>query len=141
MIKKSVTYTDYNDIERTEDHYFNLTKAEVMEMELGTTGGMAEMIQRIVAAQDTPAIVKIFKDLVLKAYGQKSPDGKYFMKEDENGRPLSNMFKQSEAYSIIYMELATDADKAAEFVNGIMPKDIQKALAEQNAVDTKKKAK
>lgn len=135
MIKKSVTYTDYNDIERTEEHYFNLTKAEVMEMELGTTGGMAEMIQRIVAAQDTPAIVKIFKDLVLKAYGQKSPDGKYFLKEDENSRPLANMFKQTEAYSVIYMELATDADKAAEFVNGIMPKDIQKALAEQKTTN------
>lgn len=120
MLKKTITYTDFNGNERTEDFYFNLTKAEVMEMEMSTTGGMAEMIQRIVAAQDAPAIIKIFKDLVLKAYGQKSPDGKRFVKNDE----LREEFAQTEAYSQLFMELATDADAAAKFVNGIMPADI-----------------
>ena len=117
MIKKTITYTDYNGVERTEDFYFNLSRAEVAEMEMSTTGGLAEMINRVVAAQDMPAIVKIFKDLVLKAYGEKSADGKRFVKSDE----LSTAFAQTEAYSQLFMELATDADAAAKFVNGIVP--------------------
>lgn len=129
MLKKAITYTDYNGNERTEDFYFNLTKAELMEMELGTSGGMAEAIQRIVSAQDAPAIIKIFKDIVLKAYGVKSPDGKKFLKKDANGRPLSEEFEQTEAYSVLFMELATDADMAAKFINGIMPADIVKQAA------------
>lgn len=117
MLKKTFTYTDYNGVERTEDHYFNLSKAELMEMELSTTGGLAEMINKIVAAQDAPAIVKVFKDLVLKAYGQKSADGRRFIKSKE----LADEFSQTEAYSQLFMELATDADAAAKFVNGIVP--------------------
>lgn len=120
MLKKKITYTDYNGQERTEDFYFNLSKAEIMEMELGTTGGFAEMLQRIVAAQDGPTIVKIFKDLVLKAYGEKTPDGKRFVKSEE----LSNAFAQTEAYSNLFMELATDSKAAADFVNGIIPADL-----------------
>lgn len=128
MLKKTVTYTDYNGSERTEDFYFNLTKAEIMEMELSTSGGLAEMIQRIVKAQDAPAIIKIFKELVLKAYGEKSPDGKRFIKSEE----ISTAFSQTEAYSQIFMELATDSDAAAAFVNGIVP-DVDKQKAAQMA--------
>ena len=117
MLKKTITYNDYNGVERTEDFYFNLTKAELMEMEIGTTGGMADMIKRIVDAKDAPAIIKIFKELVLKAYGEKSADGKRFVKSEE----ISNGFAQTEAYSQLFMELATDADAAAAFVNGIIP--------------------
>lgn len=117
MLKKTITYTDYNGVERTEDKYFNLSTAEVMEMELSTAGGLAEMITHIVKEQDGAAIIKIFKDLILKAYGEKSPDGKRFIKSNE----LSTAFSQTEAYSVLFMELATDADKAAEFVNGIIP--------------------
>lgn len=117
MIKKTVTYTDYNGVERKEDFYFNLTRAEVTEMEMSTAGGMAEMIQKVVDAQDAPTIIKIFKDLVLKSYGEKSPDGKRFIKSDE----IATAFSQTEAYSQIFMELATDADAAAKFVNGIIP--------------------
>ena len=131
MLKKTITYVDYNGAERTEDFYFNLSKAEVMEMELSTTGGLAEMIQRIVAAKDAPAIIKIFKDLVLKAYGEKSPDGKRFMKVDSNGTPLYIAFSQTEAYSQLFMELATDADAAAAFVNGIIPADMAKQISAQ----------
>ena len=120
MIKEPITYTDYNGIERTEDFYFNLTKAEIMEMEMSTTGGLAEMIQRIVAAKDQPAIIKIFKDLILKAYGEKSADGKRFMKSEE----IRLGFEQTEAYSQLFMKLATDADAAAKFVNGIVPADM-----------------
>lgn len=125
MIKKTVTFTDYNGVERTEDFYFNLTKAEVTEMELSTTGGLAETIQKIVSAQDSPAIMKIFKDLVLKAYGEKSPDGRRFIKSDD----ISTAFSQTEAYSQIFMELATDADAAAKFVNGIVPADMAQKAA------------
>lgn len=120
MLKKTIKYTDYNENEREEDFFFNLSKAEIMEMEMSTTGGLSEMIQNIVKSQDAPAIIKIFKDLVLKAYGVKSPDGKQFIKSEE----LSKAFSQTEAYSILFMELATDADAAAAFVNGIVPKDV-----------------
>lgn len=120
MLKKTIAYTDYNGTERNEDFYFNLTKAEIMEMEMSTSGGLAESIQRIVAAQDAPAIIKIFKDLVLNAYGVKSPDGKRFIKNDT----IRDEFAQTEAYSILFMELATDADAAAKFVNGIVPADM-----------------
>lgn len=121
MLKKTVKYTDYNGVERTEDFYFNLTKAEIMEMEMGTAGGFAEMIQKVVAAQDAPTIIKVFKDLVLKAYGEKTPDGKRFVKSEE----ISTAFSQTEAYSQIFMELATDSKAAAAFVNGIVPADMQ----------------
>ena len=124
MLKKTITYTDYNGVERTEDFFFNLTKAEIMEMEMGTTGGMAEMIQRIVDAQDAPAIIKVFKELILKAYGEKSPDGKRFMKSEE----ISKGFESTEAYSILFMELATDSDAASKFMNGIIPADLAKEV-------------
>lgn len=121
MLKKTITYRDYNDVERTEDFYFNLTKAEIMEMELGTTGGFTEMIQKIIDTQDIPQIAKIFKELVLKAYGEKSPDGKRFIKNQE----LRDGFAQTEAYSDLFMELATNADAASTFVNGIIPDNIE----------------
>ena len=117
MIKKTITYTDYNGSERTEDFYFNLTKAEIMEMEMSTTGGLTEMIQKIVSTQDAPSIIKIFKEIVLKAYGEKSPDGRRFIKSDE----LSTAFSQTEAYSQLFTELATDADAASKFIKGIVP--------------------
>lgn len=120
MLKKTINYTDYNGMERKEDFYFNLNKAEVAEMELSTEGGLAEMIQKIVLSKDTPSIVKIFKDLILKAYGEKTPDGKRFVKSKE----LSDAFAQTEAYSELFMELATDAETASAFVNGIMPTDF-----------------
>jgi hypothetical protein len=124
MIKKTITYTDYNGTERKEDFYFNLTKAEVMEMEMSTKGGLAEMINRIIAAQDQPAIIKIFKDLIVKAYGVKSADGKRFMKSQE----IIDEFVQTEAFSQLFMELATDADAAGKFVNGIVPADMAQQM-------------
>ena len=122
MLKKTITYTDYNGTERTEDFYFNLSKAEAMEMEMGTSGGLTETIKKIVAAQDSPSIIKIFKDFILKAYGEKSLDGKRFIKSKE----ISEAFSQTEAYSQLFMELATNAEAAAEFVNGIVPQESKK---------------
>lgn len=127
MFKKTVTYTDYNGVERKEDFFFNLNKAELMEMEMGTTGGYAEMIQKIVDAKDAPSIIRIFKELVLKSYGVKSDDGKRFIKSQE----LSDAFSQTEAYSQIFMELATDDKAAAEFVNGVVPAELAKQVASQ----------
>lgn len=121
MKKETMTYTDYNGVERTEDFYFNLSKAELMEMEMSTTGGLAEMIQRIVAAQDAPSIMKVFKDLILTAYGEKSADGKRFIKIAPDGHRLADDFAQTEAYSQLFMKLATDPDEATAFINAIVP--------------------
>ena len=133
MLKKRITYTDYNGEERTEDFYFNLSKAEIMEMEMGVTGGLTELIKKVMATKDVPSVMKIFKDLILKAYGEKSADGKRFMKSEE----LSREFSQTEAYSILFMELATNADEAAKFVNGIIPADLAKQMP-ANAEDAAK---
>lgn len=127
MLKKSITYNDYNGVERTEDHYFNLSEAEIAKMELGTSGGFAETLQRIVAAQDVPALVDEFEKLVLKAYGIKSPDGKRFEKSEE----ISRAFSQTEAYSQLFMELITDAKKASDFINGIVPPRLVAEAAKQ----------
>lgn len=125
MLKKTVTYTDYNDVEVTENVYFNLNKAELSEMELTTPGGYSNMIRRIVAADDTPAIFRAFKELILKAYGEKSQDGRRFIKSPE----LAEAFSQTEAYSIIFMEITQDANKAAEFFNGLIPTDLNKTVS------------
>ena len=123
MLKKTITYVDYNGFERTEDFYFNLNKAELMEMEMSTTGGLAESIKKIVAAQDAPAIIKTFKEIILKSYGEKSADSKHFEKNEK----ISTAFSQTEAYSILFMELATNADEAAKFINGIIPVEAKQA--------------
>ena len=120
MLKKTITYTDYNGIERTEDFYFNLKKSEIMEMEMSTDGGLSEMIKKIVATKDIPSLMSIFKKFILKAYGEKSPDGKRFIKSKE----LSESFEQTEAYSELFMELATSDKAAAEFINGLVPPDV-----------------
>ena len=129
MLKKAITYVDYNGVERTENFYFNLTKAEVMEMEMGTEGGFTEMIEKIVAAKDAPSIIKVFKDLILKAYGEKSSDGKRFMKSED----ISTAFSQTEAYSQLFMELSTNDKAASDFVNGIMPADLVEQAQKSNA--------
>lgn len=139
MIVKTITYLDYNKVERTEDFYFNLTKAEVVEMEGTTSGGLSSMIDRLISAIEIPEIIRIFKELILKAYGEKSPDGKRFIKSDA----LSTAFSQTEAYSQLFMELATDANAASEFINGILPtpspeqqEEIQKVLEEKGMTGT-----
>lgn len=104
MLKLTRTYVDFNDLSRTEDFYFNLTQAEVTEMELSVDGGLVEMINRIVAAKDGKQIIALFKDIVLRAYGEKSPDGKRFIKTPE----IRDAFAQTQAYSDLFMELATD---------------------------------
>lgn len=121
MLKKTMTYVDYNGTKRTEDFYFNLTKAELMELELTTEGGLVERLQKIVDAKDAPEIIKQFKKIILMAYGKKSDDGKRFEKSEK----LSEEFAQTEAYSDLFMLLATNAEEAAKFVNAIVPQDSQ----------------
>lgn len=117
MLKKTIKYVDYDNNEREEDFYFNLTSAEITEMELSEKGGLVKTIHKIVAEKDGQRIVEIFKDLILRAYGEKSVDGKRFIKSKE----LSEAFEQTEAYSQLFMSLAQDAGAAADFVNGIIP--------------------
>ena len=124
MLKKTITFTDYNGETRTEDFYFNLSKAEISEMELEIPGGMEATLKKIIAAQDIPSLVKIFKDLIFRAYGEKSADGKYFLKKDKDGHRLADLFAQTEAYSELFMELASSADAASDFINGIFPADL-----------------
>ena len=132
MLKKIITYTAYNGVDRTEPFYFNLSKAELMEMELGVTGGMTEMLDKIIAAKDAPSLMKTFKEMIMKAYGVKSDDGKRLIKSEE----LSIAFTQTEAYSVLFMELITDDKAAADFVNGIIPNEIQAEVAAQTAQNT-----
>lgn len=130
MLKKTITYTDYNGTTRKEDFYFNLTQAEVTELEVSVEGGLVERINRIVAAQNGKVIIETFKDIILRAYGEKSPDGRRFIKNQE----VRDAFAQTEAYSNLFMELATDAKAASEFVNGIVPPKAEKAApADQSA--------
>lgn len=120
MLKKTIKFNDYNGQPREEDFYFNLTKAELMEMELGTTGGLSEIIKKIMMTQDTPSIVKLFKEMILKAYGVKSDDGRRFIKNDE----VRNDFAQTEAYSNLFMTLSTNDEEAIKFIKGIVPSDL-----------------
>lgn len=117
MLKKTITYRDFNDEERTEDFYFNLTEAELAEMELGTQGGFGNKLEQILKAKDTPTLASIFKDILLRSYGVKSDDGKRFIKDAE----LTKAFTQTNAYSDFYMELATDDQKAAAFIKAVLP--------------------
>ena len=129
MYNKTVTYKDYKGNTRTEDFYFNLNKAELVELELSTKGCLTVMMDRIIAAQDNATLFKIFKDLVSKSYGVLSDDGRKFVKNQE----VLDDFMQTEAYSIIFSELATNAEAAAEFFNNVIPQNLAKELAEEEA--------
>lgn len=126
MVAKTIKYKDFNGVEREDKFYFNLSKAEITEMELSVDGGLGDRIKAIVEAKNTPEIIKIFKKLILESYGEKTADGKRFRKTDDNGQRLATAFSETEAYSNLFMELATDDKAAAEFVNGIIPADIDK---------------
>jgi len=117
MLKKTIKYTDYNGVERTEDFYFNLNKAELTEMELAHPGGFTVYLERIAQVQDSVAMGKVFKDLILKSYGVKSDDGKRFIKNIS----VTEDFLQTEAYSELFMELLSGTEHVLAFVNGILP--------------------
>ena len=125
MLKKVIKYTDYNGVEREEAFYFNLTVAEVTVMQMSTSGGYSEMLNRIVESRDGATIMKTIEEFIMKSYGEKSPDGRQFIKSEA----LSTAFKQTPAYSELFIELVTNAKAAADFVNGVMPKAEGKANA------------
>lgn len=125
MIKLTETYTDYNGVVRTEDFYFHFTKAELLKMEMGVKGGLAEMVKRAAQTQDAPVIIGVFEDLVAKSYGVKTPDGRGFDKDPK----VVKEFLQTEAYSQIFMRLATNDEEAAKFVNGVVPADMREQAA------------
>ena len=136
MLKETRTYVDFNGVERTEDFYFNFSKAELAEKHLKSDKGLSELLEDIAHSDDHELIVDTFKEIILKAYGKKSEDGRRFIKSDE----LSKEFSETPVYSDMFIELATDSDKAAKFINGIMPpewekqiKENEKSIAKENA--------
>lgn len=136
MYKETVTFTDFNDLEREEDCYFHLNEAELTKLEMGVTGGFVEMVDKAIQAKDGKTIMDTFDDIMHKSYGVKSPDGRKFIKNEE----VWLNFKETEAYSIIFMKLITDADYAAKFIKGILPKKIEEA-AKEVAPAARKKSK
>lgn len=124
MYKKTITYTNYNGVEVTEDFYFNLSKAELMKMEITKAGGMTAYLNKIVAAMDQEAIAKEFEKILKMSYGVKSDDGRRFIKNEE----VWNEFCQTEAYSDFFMSLITDDNAASEFINAIVPKNVGDAV-------------
>lgn len=117
MLKKTITYTDYKGAERTEDFYFNLTKSEAVKLEMSTEGGLTEKVNRIVAAKDGGEIMKLFEEVLFRSYGQISPDGREFIKDEAELRK----FVQTEAYDQLFMSLVTDPTAAAAFIEGVLP--------------------
>lgn len=129
MIKKTVKYTDYNGIERTENCYFNITKSEAMEMQFESGGNLPDILQKMIDEKDQVKLGRMFKDLIVKTYGIKSDDGKRFIKSKE----ISEAFEQTPAYDEIYMDLLTHEDHAIAFVKGILPADVAKEIAKEEA--------
>ena len=127
MYVKEMEYTDFNGVTRKEKFYFNLTKAEILDLELGKTGGLTEYIKKIIEAQDTPTIMALFKSLLLKAYGVKSDDGRRFIKNDQ----IREDFEQTQAFSDLYMLLALNDEEASKFVNAIVPDDMRVSEAQK----------
>jgi hypothetical protein len=131
MLKKTITYKNFNDEEVSEDFFFHLSKAELVELEMSYKGGLTEQIQRIAKAQDGKAIIAEFKNIILGSYGERSADGRRFIKN----KALRDEFESTEAYSTLFMELVTDAEKAAEFVRGVIPSDLAEEAAKVVSAD------
>lgn len=130
MYKRRIKYTDYNGTEREEDFYFNLTQSEILEMQADADGDLAEKLMSIVNAKDGAVIMRVFKDFILKSYGEKSSDGRYFDKSEE----ISRRFEHSEAYNVFFMEICTDAEAASAFIQHVLPFNDDQRTALQNKV-------
>ena len=127
MLKKTITYEDLEGNPVTEDFYFNLSKAELAEMELSHDGSFASFLEELIRSMDGEKIIDIFKKIIGGSIGRRSEDNKRFIKSEE----IRQDFFQSDAYSVLFMELATEEDAAAAFVRGILPKDMQGPVQEQ----------
>jgi hypothetical protein len=131
VLKKTITYEDFNGDEVSEDFFFHLSKAELVEMELSHEGGLADSLQKIIADEDGKAIVAEFKNIILGAYGKRSSDGKRFVKN----ATTREEFESSEAYSTLFMELVTNTGSAVEFINGIVPTGLDQETAKITGAD------
>lgn len=130
MFKKTITYNDFNGVERTEDFYFHLTKAELIKLEFSESGGLTHIIEEITKEEDTEALLNIFDKVIRMSYGKRSLDGKHFEKKPE----YANSFLASEAYSELFMEFMQDANKASEFINGIVSSVPKTVSAKENVI-------
>ena len=128
MRKETITYTDYNNVTRTEDFFFNLNEAELNALQYVVDGGLKEILERIVKSNDNKHIMACFHELIAKSYGEKSPDGRRFIKSEE----LSEAFMQTEAYNELMLRFMTDANYSAEFINDVLA-DVTKRTKERNA--------
>lgn len=128
MIKKTITYEDFDGNSRTEDYYFNLTTAEIQKMQLSVNGGLDKFLEKIIAEQDQTKIYSYVEEFVQKAYGEKSIDGKYFVKTNE----ALQRFMSTQAYSDLLVELSTNAKATADFINGVIPQKHVDALKNAN---------
>lgn len=134
MIKKPITYTDFNGVERTEDFYFHMSKAELFKLEVTAEGNsLHEYLQKVVAANSGKKIMEVFELILESAYGVRSEDGKRFMKSEE----IFKDFKETNAYSEFFFELVTDAEKAAEFISGLIPSDIREKVSPEDILAAK----
>ena len=129
MLKKTITYTDYNGVERKEDFLFNLTKTELMKWDLKTPGGLAARLERISQKFDIPALTAFMEDLIDMSYGIKSDDGVRFIKDEK----LSTMFRQTDAYDQLFVNLLSNEKETTNFINGILPKELMEEVKKQNA--------
>lgn len=129
MLPKKITYTDYDGVVRTETFYFNMTEAELTMYQLERSGGMKQHLEKIVEGLDQPKILDIFRDIIHRSYGEKSEDGRRFIKSNE----LSTAFEQTEAYSVLVMELLSDEKAASDFINGLMPASLREKAAAATA--------
>jgi len=132
MLKREITFEDFNGLTCTETFYFNLSKSEILSLEASQVGGFKASIEKIIETENAKDLIEQFQLLILMAYGEKSDDGKRFVKSEE----IKEAFRQSPAYDILFMELATNDKLAADFMLGIMPKDLAKAA--ENELESKK---
>lgn len=121
MYIRKITFTDYNGLEHTRTYYFNLSKSELLRLQLSIGGGLTEYAKRLMDTEDMVHLSELFEKLILMSYGEKTDDGMHFIKEDENGKKLADMFKQTAAYDELYTELCTNEQSAVEFFNSVIP--------------------
>ena len=136
MLKKTITYTDFNDVEQTEDFYFNLNRAELLDMEAKSNGSLKNKLERLINTRDLAEIMTLFKDIILNSYGIKSDDGKRFIKSKE----LSEAFSQTNAFEELYIELSTNTEAAINFITGIIPAKLADKLDKDEIEKIKAKA-
>lgn len=126
MVKRTITYKDYNDVERTEDLYFNLTETELVKLQYSEDGGLGEMIEKMIKSRNDKEIVRIFDRIIMLSYGEKTPDGRGFRKSEE----ISLNFSYTPAYDKLFMELAQNDKAMSDFINELIPSELSKKLAE-----------